>query len=575
MMALRGRKKAKGRKKQSPEEKRIKRIQREHAKLVRSAFRNAGFQTVQNISDREFSFQGITSDFDDIFIYENIIVAAEYTISQESGVGDHLKKKKILFDKVHNNSFSFISFLSDKFTTFRNSLDKKYHQNQLKFIIIYCSLHNVKKSIKDQIDTVIFYDYNIAKYFEAVTKTVRDSARFEIFDFLGIDYNEVGLNAISAKANQTEAYDGSILPEAHSNFGEGFKVVSFYIDPKSLLERAYVLRKYGWKTGSSVYQRMIERPKISSLRKYLRDEKRVFVNNIIATLPDDTKLIDANGNTINPNELTKTQPGKIQLPLRYNTIGIVDGQHRVFSYHEGGIFDDEIERLRLQQNLLVTGIVFPPHTSETERLKFEATLFLEINSNQKNAKSDLKQEINIVINPFAAESIAKRVLNYMNDMPGPLQDEFERFFFEKDKLKTTSVVSFAIKPLVAPKSDQSLFALWDQPEKAEVINGSSDNMLEEYVEFCAKEINHIFSAVKSKLPTLRWTADRKFQGRFLTTTNVNGIISCLRCITADRKHFSVIEYMSKFEKIDDFPFDIYKTSHYQKMGKDLYNKYFI
>ncbi len=169
-------------------------------------------------------------------------------------------------------------------------------------------------------------------------------------------------------------YKGSLLPESYSNFSKGYKVISFYIDPKSLIEKSYVLRKYGWEDNQNLYQRMIKSAKIKKIREYLNKEGRVFINNIIITLPSTTKLLDQNMMTIEFNTVARTQPVEIQLPNEFNIIGLIDGQHRVFAYHEGGKYEDKIKQLREKQNLLVTGIVYPGTISEKDRTKFEAAI---------------------------------------------------------------------------------------------------------------------------------------------------------------------------------------------------------
>lgn len=558
----------------SAEERKKELVQKAHRKLIRDALLSAGFQAASGIAGIEFNYLGVTSEFDDLFVIENVIVILEYTTAQESGISPHLKNKKILYDKILGDAPAFVTFLRSTFPKALDFLATSYQPHQTRVRIAYCSLNTVKSETKALCPGIHFYDYNVAKYFDAVTKTVRRSARYELLDFLDIESKDIGFAAINPAGGAVNAFSGSILPETHSNFGDGFKVVSFYIDPQSLLERAYVLRKYGWRAGDTVYQRMISRAKIDSIRRYLRDQKRVFINNIIATLPDDTKLIDEAGDTINPQNIRYTQPGRIQLPHRFNSIGIVDGQHRVFSYHEGGAFDDEIGKLRIQQNLLVTGIVFPRNLGEEERLKFEAKLFLEINSTQTNAKSDLKQEINLVINPFLPESIAKRVVNELNDSAGPLRDEFQRFFFEKDKIKTTSIVSFGIKLLVNPGNPKSLFSIWESEQKAEILAGSNASLLSDYVHFCAAEINHIFAGVRASIEKERWTADRKSDGYFLTTTNINGVISCLRRIAASGKLYTVDEYRERFASLSSFSFSSYRSSQYNALGEDMYVRYF-
>jgi hypothetical protein len=120
---------------------------------------------------------------------------------------------------------------------------------------------------------------------------------------------------------------------------------------------------------------MISKKKIEAVRRYLLEDKRVFINNIIVTLPPTTEVLDTHGRHLDLSTVVKTTPVKIRLPSRYNSVGLVDGQHRVYSYYEGGLNEDRIRKLRIQQNLLATGIVYPTSANQNERIKFEAKLF--------------------------------------------------------------------------------------------------------------------------------------------------------------------------------------------------------
>ena len=59
---------------------------------------------------------------------------------------------------------------------------------------------------------------------------------------------------------------------------------------------------------------MISKKKIDSIRQYLKKQKRVFVNNIIVTLPPDVKPLSSNLQTIDASTLTDTAPVVIKLP---------------------------------------------------------------------------------------------------------------------------------------------------------------------------------------------------------------------------------------------------------------------
>ena len=56
------------------------------------------------------TYQGTKSDFDDVFIRENIIVVSECTVLT-SDISGHLKKKKVLYDKINNDIPAFLAYM--------------------------------------------------------------------------------------------------------------------------------------------------------------------------------------------------------------------------------------------------------------------------------------------------------------------------------------------------------------------------------------------------------------------------------------------------------------------------------
>lgn len=545
---------------------------RAHRKEIRSIFSNAGFTKVFGVSDKEFTFKGRTGDMDDVFICENIIVLIEYTCSKSENIGKHLLPKKVLFDNILKDKEEFIKFYEETFNTFKEARNDFYDYSECKLIILYCSRNTISQSHKDQLTNIIFFDYSIVKYFKSVTDSIKLSSKFELFKFLGLNHDEVGKYSITSASGKHDIM-GTILPESHSNFEKGFKVVSFYIDPNSLLTRSYVLRKDSWRDEGGLYQRMIIKSKIKQIRKHLHVQKRVFINNIIVTLPSTTKLLDESDNTVNPSTLTKTQPVKIQIPDGFNVIGLIDGQHRVFAYHEGGEFESEITKLRVKQNLLVTGIIYPKSMNEVEKSKFEAKLFLEINSNQANAKSDLKQAIGLILNPFSSESIARAVIHKLNTT-GPLQDLFERHFYDNNKIKTTSIVSYGLKPIVKLSGIDSFYTLWKEKNKDKLAKGDDMELLNKYIDFCAAELNVFLGAFRKNLDKDKWTFDKEIVDSILSTSTINGIIICLRSLIENGKTGDINAYNKKLSNLNLFNFLTYKSSQYGSLAKSLYETYF-
>jgi len=544
----------------------------QHKSLVRSVLRTTGFKRYTKLADKPFTIGDDTkSDFDDVYVYENIVVLVEYTTAKD--VGKHLKPKKLVYDAIDENPAAFIEVLSALDADFENDIAKDYLPEELVLKVLYCSREPFDKKYEKQVPNPAFLNYPELRYFKSVTDSIKHSALHELLHFMGIAVEQVGEDGKIGANTSNETYAGSLLPEANSNFDAGFKVVSFYVDPAALLRRSYVLRKQGWRHSDNVYQRMISKGKIQAIRRHLKSNKRVFVNNIIATLDDDTKIVDSEGNTVDATKITKTTPVRIQIPDRMNTVGLIDGQHRTYSYHSTLPDDDEIKKLRNRQNLLVTGIIYPAGLSRGAREKFEARLFLEINSTQTNAKSNLKQSINLILRPFSDESIAKRVLTEL-DRTGPLSGHIERYWFDSHKLKTTSVVSYGMKPLVKASGGDSLFHKWGEPSKGNMVDTEDLNLLDKYVSFCATEINTFLGAVKDQVSTDSWSPDKRVDGRFITTTNINALLITIRLLIANGKTGDFNFYQKKLANFSIDDLGDFHSSQYGRMAEKIYETHF-
>lgn len=542
---------------------------------VRSIFKKTGFERIPEVTDETFTYAGTKSDFDDAFVHENLIVLCEYTLSNESGTKDHFKDKAHLYKKINNNRKNFLEFYRKLFPSLDKSTVGHYHKNQLELRIAYFSEHELKPAHSSLEPNVATASRGVIQYFRSLTNTIEKSARHELFKFLGISPSEVGEKGKIDKRVAEDPHPGSLLPEVPSGFPEGYKVVSFYVTPNALLSRAYVLRRDGWRDPEGLYQRMIDKQKISSIRRYLKRKTHVFVNNVVVTLPADTRLDDAKGKDISFDEIHETTPIKVKLRDRPNSVGIVDGQHRIFAYYEGNNDDDDkdIAILRDRQNILATGIIYQGEISEREKLKFEAELFLEINSNQTSAKSDLKQAISVTVFPFSEDSIGKRVVGNLSRQ-GPLKGLLQTNYFDTNVLKTSSMVSFALARLVKIKGNESLFGL--KQDLADRISVNNDlDALSEYVDFCSGELRQFLGAAKANLGSDKWSLKTRNGGGVLTVTTVNALIILFRKVVM-RDGLSRSEtYRSKLSGLSSFKFDDYHSSQYNRMAdamlKDVYD----
>lgn len=570
---------------------------RGHIRDIRTTMENIGFYRIRGIVEgKSFFYKSRETELDDIFIYENLILIVEYTSDKE--VSRHLLKKKIIYDLINESHRDFVEFALNEPTLlplkeyYDDNLKNKYSLGQLHIRILYCSIKTVEPKYKElfkENKSVYFYDYDIVQYFKQLSSTIKRSARYELFYFLNVRASEIG-NVVS-DIPVSNTYKGNILPVEKSSYDDGHNVISFYIDAESLIRRAYVLRKDSWREedAGGLYQRMVKGSKISSMRKYLASEGRVFVNNIIATLSNDsTQLIDQKGNIIRISEKgffegndphDQIMPAQVQIEDQPNIIGIIDGQHRLYAYHEGtDKYEEKISVLRNKQHLLVTAILFPQGMKDFARRKFEATLFREINNNQTNITSQLKQDIDMMISPFSVTSICKGILSKLNEN-GPLADLISIHSYDKGKLKTASIVSYGLTPLVkyddSSESD-SLYRLWPNPDKKKLNKDCEEYELKKlYVDFCAEKIRDILIALKRIVPQDSWCVyDPKKKQGSLSVTFINGFLNVLRCLIKDTG--SLLSQEDYYNRLKDIKLDKlkeYKSSQYNKMGRRIYDTY--
>jgi hypothetical protein len=189
----------KQKKKLSPDERKHRKIKNAHMRSVRSVFRNMGFDRVVEIAGIEIEFGGQAGEFDDAFIYENLIILAEYTTAQSSDVTDHIKKKKIIFSNILEDPKEFMSYLRKRSVAFDGRIGNNFHKDKYILKILYCSLNEVADSAKNTVKEPIYLDYPFLKYFEKISSIIKMSALNEMLEFLGVDPENVAKNGIFPK----------------------------------------------------------------------------------------------------------------------------------------------------------------------------------------------------------------------------------------------------------------------------------------------------------------------------------------------------------------------------------------
>jgi DGQHR domain-containing protein len=552
-----------------------KREERAFSRKIQTTFKNVGFQYLStNGKQRQFgSKQG---ELDAVFLYENIILVCEDTTSS-TGLRDHLINKKVLFDEINNNRPDLISWLKqefpDKFSAFSQYNDARY-----KVFFLYFTKNKFNPTDDDieLFKPVKVVEQSSLNYFQKLSSNIRRSSRSEIFRFLGLESDDVGV--VRSSGDQNKISTTIICPPDSTGHTNGVRLVSFMLSADSLIRNSYVLRKDNWENSIELYQRLIERNRIQSIRRHLATKKTTFYNNIIVTLPRNVSFTDENNN---PVELSEIQDYKkshtLLIPNEYNSICVIDGQHRIFAHYEG---DDNLEAtiapLRQQFHLLVTGLIFPDDMDDHSRRKYESEIFLDINSNAKPVPPDVLLFIQTLQDPYSDLGISRRVLEKLNQR-APFHNLLQLSLMEASRIKIASIIKFAMRNLVEITEDterkDTFYYHWSQQSGKNLKTNPNANDLDEYINYIVNLLSIYFGAVKSTYGSEWDDTDSKL----LSTTAINGYIMALRRslqLDGPKDHTFYAQAISK----EKFGFSkgrfAYTSSQYNKFSKVILEKCF-
>ncbi len=528
-------------------------IKRDFSKLVRETFTQSGFLHLKT-DGIEKTIGARTFELDNIFLYENILLIAEETTHKTSNIKDHLRKKDEAFREIMTHKSEFFEWMKSDFMTQFDQFQNSYINDRYIIKHLYFTLNPHDLTI-DEIrlygNTIIIESAKL-KYFNKMATSIKLSNKYEIFKFLDIDHRDVGQRRRQSSADIELPI---IHPKEYTGLTDGIRVVSFMLSAETLLKNSYVLRKDGWNNNTQLYQRLIEKKRIKEIRKFVADNGTSFYNNIIVSLPKDTRFKDLDGNFVEINNILDEGNYIMVLPDRFNSIGIIDGQHRVFAHYED---TDSLERiiapLRSQLHLLTTGFIYPQSKSDAEIFTHESKVFRDINTKSKPVPSDVLLFIEQTMDPFSSYSIARQALIMMNKF-NTFMNLFELSSIETALIKTPSIIKFALKSIVAVNdldNKASLFYYWTG-DKTKIANKDLSE-LSVYVEFVARFLNMYFSCLKTAKNDI-WNEainpevldDER--PKILSVTSINGFIIALRKILPDYGLQEARFYIERFQHL--------------------------
>lgn len=489
-------------------------------KKIRSSFTDAGF-TYFSTLDKHFPIGTRTVELDYLFLYENIIVICEDNTKQKKDI-DHIRNKNESFAEIRNNKTAFLNWLSNTFPE-KATMVKQYRPERYFLYYIYISQTELEitEDEKNRYSNLLFWDPETLSYFNRMAQCIQHSARYEIFRYLGLKNDEIGFSG--SEGGKTTIKAPIIYPQEATGLRNGVRVVSFMMSAEKLLRTSYVLRKDSWEESMFLYQRLIEKDKVKSIRAFLAQKGDAFYNNIIVALPDNVTFEDDAGTPILVENIGDFQHCKLVLPDEMNSICIIDGQHRIFAHYEAPAtekYELQIAPLRRQLHLLVTGLIFPTEMKEPERKQIQSQIFLDINDNTKKVAPNVLTHIEMVKDPFSDIGLARRVIERLNKKRVFL-NRFELSALDESKIKVASIIKFALRYLVTvtpAEGKTSLYAYWQGNKEA--FQQKDEASLNDYIEFCANSIDLYFSAIRDAFKS-SWNDPAS---KMLSVISINGFI---------------------------------------------------
>lgn len=434
--------------------------QRRFTRLIRTMFTNMGFSHIPT-EGREAKFGNKTGEIDAVFIHENVLLVVEETTSKKPF--EHAKNKRLLAEQIHGSLGQFLQWLRTEFPEHEVALgaysDKRF---QLFYLYISRTDMTLDDDATELLAPMIVVSTRALNYFDKLAKTIRRSAKADLWRFLKLTSRDIGATNAT---DDVKTVDTTIIsPDDSTGFKNGIRLVSFMISADVLLRNAYVLRKDNWEYSTDLYQRLVDASRIKKIRQYVADDNSAFLNNVILGLPSNVTFQKSDRTPIRLDEVQDYSPYRMTIPDEFNSLCIIDGQHRVYAHYEGtDNLEPRVAAIRGKVHLLATGLIFPSDMDELDRLKLQSEIFLAINSNSKPVPADVLLAIQSLQAPYADVAVARRVLELLNKKAA-FRNKFQLSQMDQAPIKIASIVKFALRYLVDIDSEPGLFAEWKKED---------------------------------------------------------------------------------------------------------------
>ena len=545
--------------------------QQKLARKIKSIFCGVGFEYFKT-NGLELNIGLRKCEIDSLFIYENIWLVCEDTTT--SNKTDHARTKNEAMKEIKSNLCQFVKLITKNFKD-REEIINRYDITRIKIFGLYVpsSAYDSKDVDFSIFENLVLVQPHVLDYLKWLVDCIKLSALPEVFRFLRINTNDVGIVTTSKKIDQIQTT--IICPNSATGSKYGVRVVSFMMSAEELMQICCVLRKDDWDSNDEGYQRLIDKKKIKDIRKYVLDNGEAFYNNIIFALPNTVSFNGEDGSIVGIEDINDFENKyTLNIPKIANSVFVIDGQHRIYAHYKTLSDDAKMKKLRSELHLLVSGLIFPSNMRDRERRRIQAQIFLDINKNAKPVDSNLLLHIKAMSAPLADSSLAKRVVELMNSC-APFKGLFNLSCLNGPGIRTTTIIKYALSRLVSVNNENdssTLFYHWLNDsqttyEKSD-INEQNEAAIEEYQKYCCKCLSIYFSAIKDI-----YRSEWNNKSKLLSVTSVNGFIIAYGK-TIEKHGVRDFKFYKNSLNKHKFSFENkefrYTSSHYAEFGGDVF-----
>lgn len=368
-------------------------------------------------------------EIDAIFLFRNVVAVVAINKGKSSAVDKEIRNFFEKLDKLENVSDLDLNLVITKKASkeikqkeeiaenYLNEIEdhiKKFDKDYVLILrkIFFCPKKHVEAEIieKERKENKIIIDKDIHEYFEEVLN--RLDKKFLFNDFMHfLDIKKVQLEKKGASKTNKPAKS---QPHKVTRMElEKDKIIMYSLSPRveEIRDCVTVLRM-ARKYDKKGFQRMVKSTRLNKIDKEYLNINQTFPNNIIIAL--DPELYKKE-----PDFYNSENGGEITFFDEYNSLIIIDGQHRFFSFIKGN---------KLNRFILVTLIFFK--NGDKDDLTMEK-LFYKINKTQERIDPNLSFILEAKIDPNSESNFWHNVFKGL-DKKGFFAD---RFSFKETTMK--------------------------------------------------------------------------------------------------------------------------------------------